>query len=72
MNVCCAFHNAYQMIFYFFRKWLIDAYNHYKAIQNSNEAKDAGIQEVSGCMINCYYDLLEYVLKACYIYILFI
>ena len=35
-----------------FRQWLIDAYNHYKAIQISSEVKEAGVQEVSGYVLS--------------------
>ena len=30
------------------RQWLVDAYHHYKKIQNSIETVEAGVQEVSG------------------------
>ncbi|KAI9555266.1 hypothetical protein GHT06_017781 [Daphnia sinensis] len=34
------------------KQWLVDAYHHYKAIQDSKEASEAGVQEVSGYVLS--------------------
>lgn len=45
------------------RQWLIDAYNHYKAIQQSNEAANAGVQEVSGYVFSAKFPEITKVQK---------
>ena len=35
-----------------FRQWLLDAYHHYKKIQESENAHEAGVQEISGYILS--------------------